>query len=256
MQTPNPEMTRVLLQSSTELERRSSMTPERWAAVDRYVADLLVPGDAALESALAANAAAGLPAHDVSRAQGRLLEVLARMRGARRILEIGTLGGYSTIWLARGMAPGGRLVTLEREPRYAEVARANVARAGLADVVEVRVGRALETLPVLAAEDGAPFDLVFVDADKQSSVEYAEWATRLTAPGGVILFDNVVRDGALSDATSDRPARKRRAGAARAPRRRGRRARDDDPDGRCEGLRRVHARGRHGMTTAADLRTR
>jgi len=181
------------------------MTPERWAAVDRYVADLLVPDDPELDAALAANAAAGLPAHDVSPAQGRLLELLVRVRGARRILEIGTLGGYSTIWLARGMAPGGRVVTLEREPRYAEVARENVARAGLADVVEVRVGPALETLPALAAAGGASFDLVFVDADKQSSVEYARWALRLAAPGGVIVFDNVVRDGALGDATSDDP---------------------------------------------------
>jgi predicted O-methyltransferase YrrM len=181
------------------------MTPERWAAVDRYVTDLLVPDDPALDAALAANAAAGLPAHDVSPTQGRLLELLVRMRDARRILEIGTLGGYSTIWLARGMAPDRRLVTLERAPGYAEVARANVARAGLADVVDVRVGPALETLPVLAPEDGAPFDVVFVDADKQSSVEYARWALRLAAPGGVIVFDNVVRDGALGDAASDDP---------------------------------------------------
>jgi predicted O-methyltransferase YrrM len=205
MQTPTPEITRVLLQSSTELEQRSTMTPERWAEVDRYVADLLVPSDPALDAALAANVAAGLPAHDVSPTQGRLLELLARVRGARRILEVGTLGGYSTIWLARGMAPGGRLVTLEREPHYAEVARENLARAGFADVVEVRVGPALETLPALAAADAPPFDLVFVDADKQSSAEYARWALRLVARGGVIVFDNVVRDGALGDATSDDP---------------------------------------------------
>src|SRR3954451_6942005 len=159
MQTPNPEITRVSLQACAEVEQRSRMSEERWAAVDRYAADLLVPSDPALVAALAANAAAGLAAHDVSPAQGRLLELLVRMRGARRILEIGTLGAYSTIWLARGLAPGGRIITLEREPRYAEVAAANLARARLGGVVELRVGPALETLPLLAAEDDAVFDL-------------------------------------------------------------------------------------------------
>src|SRR4051812_10170302 len=159
MQTPNPEITRVLLQCCAELEQRSPMSEERWSAVDRYVADLLVPQDPALDAALEANAAAGLPAHDVSPVQGRLLELLARLRGARRILEIGTLGGYSTIWLARALGPGGRLVTLERERRYAEVARANLARAGLAGTVEVRIGPALDTLALLAAQGGGPFDL-------------------------------------------------------------------------------------------------
>jgi predicted O-methyltransferase YrrM len=181
------------------------MTDDRWAAVDRYVTDLLVPRDAALDAALEANAAAGLPAHDVSPVQGRMLELLARMRGARRILEIGTLGGYSTIWLARALAPGGRLVTLEREPHHADVARANLARAGLADVVDLRVGPALEALPLLAAKGGDPFDLVFVDADKQSAPEYLQWALRLTRPGGLIVADNVVRGGALADAESDDP---------------------------------------------------
>jgi predicted O-methyltransferase YrrM len=179
------------------------MSQERWSAVDRYVADLLVPSDPALDAALAGNAAAGLPAHDVSPAQGRLLEILARMRGARRILEIGTLGGYSTIWLARGLAPNGRLVTLERDPARADVARGNLARAGLADVVEVRAGPALETLSVLADERRGPFDLVFVDADKESAAAYARWALRLTAPGSAIVFDNVVRGGALADAGSE-----------------------------------------------------
>jgi predicted O-methyltransferase YrrM len=181
------------------------MTDERWSAVDRYVADLLVPDDPALAAALEANAAAGLPAHDVSPAQGRLLELLARMRGARRILEIGTLGAYSAIWLARGLGPGGRLVTLEREARYADVARANLARAELGDVVEVRVGPALETLPLVAAEAGDPFDLVFVDADKQRAAEYLQWALRLTVPGSLIVADNVVRGGALADPDSDDP---------------------------------------------------
>jgi predicted O-methyltransferase YrrM len=181
------------------------MTDDRWSAVDRYVADLLVPRDPALDAALAANAAAGLPAHDVSPVQGRLLELLARMRSARRILEIGTLGGYSTIWLARGLSPGGRVATLEREARYAEVARANLARAGVLGAVDVRVGPALDTLPLLAAEGGEPFDLVFVDADKESAAEYLRWALRLTAPGSVVVADNVVRGGALADADSDDP---------------------------------------------------
>jgi predicted O-methyltransferase YrrM len=181
------------------------MSADRWAAVDRYATGLLVPRDAVLDAALAANAAAGVPAHDVSPAQGRLLELLARLCGARRILEIGTLGGYSAIWLARALAPGGRLVTLELEPRHAEVARANLARAGLDDVVEIRVGPALETLPALAAEGGAPFDLVFVDADKRSAAEHVRWALDLTRVGGLIVADNVVRGGALADARSDDP---------------------------------------------------
>src|SRR4051812_2766288 len=205
MQTPNPEITRVSLPACAELEQRSRMSEERWAAVDRYAADLLVPRDPALDAALAANAAAGLPAHDVSPVQGRLLELLARMRGARRILEIGTLGGYSTIWLARGLSPGGRVTTLEREARYAEVARANLAGAGVLGAVDVRVGPALDTLPLLAAEGGEPFDLVFVDADKQSAAEYLRWALRLTAPGSVVVADNVVRGGELADPDSDDP---------------------------------------------------
>jgi predicted O-methyltransferase YrrM len=181
------------------------MSADRWAAVDRYVTGLLLPQDDVLEAALAANAAAGLPPHDVSPAQGRLLELLARMCGARRILEVGTLGGISAIWFARALPPGGRLVTLEVEPRYAEVARSNLARAGLEGVVEVRVGPALETLPALAAEGGPPFDLVFLDADKQSADEHLRWALELTRAGGVIVADNVVRGGALADAASEDP---------------------------------------------------
>jgi predicted O-methyltransferase YrrM len=179
------------------------MHPDRWAAVDRYVTGLLVPADPVLDAVLAANAAAGLPAHDVSPAQGRLLELLARMCGARQILEIGTLGGYSAIWLARALPADGRLVTLERDPRYADVARANLALAGLAAVAEVRVGPALETLPALAAGGEGPFDLVFVDADKESAADQLGWALELTRPGGVIVADNVVRDGALADPASD-----------------------------------------------------
>src|SRR3954452_7376901 len=160
MQTATPEITRVLLQRCAELEQRTRTSDERWNAVDRYVTDLLVPPDAALEAPLAANAAAGLPPHDVSPAQGRLLELLARLRGARRILEIGTLGGYSTIWLARGLRPGGRIVTLQRSPERAAVARANLEPAPFGAGASVRVAPALETLPQL--EGGEPFDLVFV----------------------------------------------------------------------------------------------
>jgi predicted O-methyltransferase YrrM len=174
---------------------------ERSAEVDRYVTDLLVRQDTALAAALEASAAAGLPPHDVSPPQGKLLELLAKAVGAHAILELGTLGGYSTIWLARALPPGGRLVTLEVEPRYAEVARANLARAGLAGVVEVRVGPALETLPQL----GGPFDLIFLDADKAESPDYLEWALRLSRPGTLIVADNVVRGGAVADAASDDP---------------------------------------------------
>lgn len=175
---------------------------DAWAEVDAYIVDRLLPADPALDAALAANAAAGLPGIDVSAAQGRLLQILARMAGARAILEIGTLGGYSTIHLARALPDGGRLVTLESEPRHAEVARANIARAGLADRVEIVVGRAAATLPTLAG----PFDLVFIDADKGSNPLYLEQAIRLSRPGTVIICDNVVREGRVADAASADPA--------------------------------------------------
>jgi predicted O-methyltransferase YrrM len=181
------------------------MTDERWSAVDRYITDHLLPGDPALDAALAASDAAGLPQISVTPNQGKLLHLLARMQGARTILEIGTLGGYSTIWLARALPPGGRLVTLEADPKHAEVARANIARAGLAEIVEVRVGRALDLLPRLAAEDRPPFDFLFVDADKPSNPEYLAWTLRLSRPGSVIIFDNVVRSGAVADASSEDP---------------------------------------------------
>jgi predicted O-methyltransferase YrrM len=176
------------------------MTQERWTAVDRYITDFLVPHDAALEGALEASAAAGLPAIQVSAAQGKLLHLLARIGGARSILEIGTLGGYSTIWLARALPAGGRLITLESEATHAAVARANIARAGLDGVVDVRLGRALETLPQLLSEGRGPFDLVFIDADKPSNAEYFGWALRLSRPGSVIIIDNVVRGGGIVDA--------------------------------------------------------
>jgi predicted O-methyltransferase YrrM len=182
------------------------MTPEQWSAVDRYFADLLVSPDPALEAALLASAAAGLPPINVSPNQGRLLQLLARMQNARAILEIGTLGGYSTIWLARALPPGGHLVTLEADPKHAEVARANLARAGLADVVELRLGPALDTLPELAAENRGPFDLIFIDADKVSYPDYFAWALRLSRRGSLIIADNVVRKGAVIDADSTDPS--------------------------------------------------
>jgi len=178
---------------------------EQWTAVDRYVTDLLVAPDPALDRALATSAAAGLPSIAVSPAQGKMLHLLARALEVRTILELGTLGGYSTIWLARALAPGGRLVTLEAEPQYAEVARANIAGAGLADVVELRVGRALETLPQLAAEGHDPFDLIFIDADKKSTPDYFRWALDLAHPGSLIITDNVIRDGALIDPRAEDP---------------------------------------------------
>lgn len=180
-----------------------SVGQARWTAVDRYLTDLLVRPGPALEEALAAASAAELPAHDVTPAQGKLLQLLARLQGARTILELGTLAGYSTIWLARALPAGGRLVTLEADPAYAEVAAANVARSGLADVVEIRLGPALETLPLLVAEGLGPFDLVFLDADKASNAEYFAWALELTRPGSLIVADNVVRGGAILDEGAD-----------------------------------------------------
>jgi len=177
-----------------------------WSAVDAYVVDRLLPRDDALDAALAANAAAGLPAIDVSAAQGRMLELHARMIGARRILEVGTLGGYSTIWLARALPADGRLVTLELDPHHAEVARENLARAGLAERCEVRTGPAVDTLAAMIESGEAPFDLVFIDADKPSNVAYLDAALRLTRPGSVILVDNVVRGGAVTDPASTDPS--------------------------------------------------
>jgi len=169
-----------------------------WEEVDRYIGDTLVRPDEALQAALDASDAAGLPAISVSPAHGKLLWLLARMLDAKRILEIGTLGGYSAIWLARGLAPGGRLVTLEAVEKHAAVARKNLERAALAQAVEVRVGPALATLPQLEG----PFDLSFIDADKQNNAEYFRWALRLSRPGSVIVVDNVVREGAVVDARS------------------------------------------------------
>ena len=174
------------------------MATEQWAAVDQYFNGLMLGDDPVLAEAERSAEAAGLPAIAVSAAQGKFLHLLARAIGARRILEIGTLGGYSAIWLARALPADGRLTTLEYEPRHAEVARANLAAAGLADRVDVRVGPALGTLPSLVGE--APYDLVFVDADKEHNADYFEWALRLGRPGAVVITDNVVRGGAVLDA--------------------------------------------------------
>jgi predicted O-methyltransferase YrrM len=176
------------------------MTQKQWSAVDDYFGGLLVGEDSALDAALADSDAAGLPAINVTPSQGKLLMLLAQMQGARRILEIGTLGGYSTIWLGRALPEGGSLVTLEFEPRHAEVARKNLARASLADKVEVRVGRALDALPQLA--DGEPFDFIFIDADKPNNPDYFHWCLKLTRRGSVIVADNVVRNGQVVDAAS------------------------------------------------------
>jgi len=178
------------------------MSQRTWDDVDRYLVGKLVPADPALERALADSDAAGMPKIHVAPNQGKLLHLLARMLGVRRVLEIGTLAGYSAIWLARALEPGGRLVTLEADPRHAEVARANLARAGLADRVELRVGPALETLPRLVAERAGPFDLVFVDADKPGIPQYLEWSMKLCRRGSVIVVDNVVRDGQVADGAS------------------------------------------------------
>jgi predicted O-methyltransferase YrrM len=179
------------------------MSGELWAEVDRYLVDTVIKPDDALHAARDASAAAGLPAIEVAPNQGKLLMVLALARGARRILEIGTLGGYSTIWLARALPADGCLVTIEAKPEHAAVARANIARAGLADRVELREGQAADILAGLAAEGGEPFDLVFIDADKQGYVEYFEWALRLARIGTVIFADNVVRRGAVIDDRSE-----------------------------------------------------
>ena len=181
------------------------MNQETWSAVDRYLADLLEPADAVLESALSASAAAGLPAIHVTPAQGKLLKLLAHMQRAKNILEIGTLGGYSTIWLARALPADGRMITLEFEPKHAEVARINLTRAGLTGIVELRIGRALDILPQLGAEGAGPFDLIFIDADKPGTADYFAWALKLSRRGSLIVVDNVVRKGAVIDAVSDDP---------------------------------------------------
>jgi predicted O-methyltransferase YrrM len=178
---------------------------ELWTAVDEYLNAALLSADPILEAARAANAKAGLPDIAVAPNQGKLLYLLARIQGARNILEIGTLGGYSTIWLARALPPDGHLTTLEADPKHAELARANLIRAGFAEIVDLRLGKALDTLPELAAEGSEPFDLVFIDADKANMPGYFTWAIRLSRPGALLIFDNVIRDGRVIDAGSNDP---------------------------------------------------
>jgi predicted O-methyltransferase YrrM len=176
-----------------------------WAHVDRYFGDLLASHDEKLDATLLSNEQAGLPAIDVSRLQGKFLDLLVRISRAKYILEIGTLGGYSTIWLARALPEGGRIVTLEFNPIHAEVARANLRNAGVLDVVDLRVGRAIDSLPILEKSGAGPFDLIFIDADKQGYPEYLEWALKLSRPGTVIVADNVVREGKVVDADCEDP---------------------------------------------------
>jgi predicted O-methyltransferase YrrM len=178
------------------------MDQARWNAVDDYIVGKLVSDDPVFQQVLEANEAAGLPAIDVSPAHGKLLHLLARMSGARRVLEIGTLGGFSTIWLARALPAGGKVVTLEALPEHAEVARANFARAGVTERIELRLGLALDTLAALAAEKAEPFDFVFIDADKPNNPHYLALALKLSRPGTVIVADNVVRGGEVLDAGS------------------------------------------------------
>ncbi|SNS73111.1 Predicted O-methyltransferase YrrM [Granulicella rosea] len=188
------------------------MSQQTWTAVDDYFTDCLIAADPPLDAVLKANTKAGLPAHDVSPTQGKLLHLLVRLKGAKRILEIGTLGAYSTIWLARALPEDGRIVTLEADPKHAQVAAANIERSGLGSRIELRVGLALESLADLHAENSGPFDFIFIDADKPNNPAYLEWALRLSRPGSVIIGDNVVRDGAVVD--------------------------PDDPDPRVQGVRR------------------
>lgn len=178
------------------------MSHKIWAEVDAYIDNKLLGTDRVLDEALAANIAGGLPSYDVSPAQGKLLEILARMCGARRILEVGTLGGYSTICLARALPDDGRLVSLEYLAAHAKIAESNIARAGLQEKVEIRVGAAGDSLPELQGEGYGPFDLVFIDADKSGNANYLDWALKLSRPGTVIICDNVIRDGEVADSKS------------------------------------------------------
>jgi len=179
------------------------MTEQLWTDVDRYIDARVAPPDPVLEAALREAQDAGLPAISVSPSQGKLLTVLARSINARRVLELGTLAGYSTIWLARALPPDGRVVTLEFDPKHAAVAQKNFERAKLAPMIDLRVGPAIETLPKLAAEKLDPFDFVFIDADKPNTPEYFEWALKLSRPGALIIVDNIVRDGKLANLASD-----------------------------------------------------
>jgi predicted O-methyltransferase YrrM len=181
------------------------MTQQLWTSVDDYITQLFVQSDPIMQETLAASETAGLPSISVAPNEGKLLMLLAQLCGARNILEIGTLGGYSTIWLARGMVSEGSLITLEANPKHAEVARLNIARAGFTNRVEVRVGPARDTLPQLATEGRSPFDLIFIDADKEGYPEYLAWALKLARPGALIIADNVIRDGKILDPADTDP---------------------------------------------------
>jgi predicted O-methyltransferase YrrM len=181
------------------------MNQERWDAVDEYIKQVVVRPDAALDAAMATSAAAGLPPISVSPSHGKFLFVLAQTLRAKSILEIGTLGGYSTIWMARGLVAGGRVVTLEADAKHAEVARANFVRAGVSDAIELRLGKAFDTLPQVDADGRGPFDLIFIDADKANIPEYFRWALKLSRAGSLIIVDNVVRDGEVINASSSDP---------------------------------------------------
>ncbi len=182
------------------------MSQEIWTAVDSYISATLLPSDSVLHEVLKNNTASGLPQIDLAPNQGKLLYLLAKIRGAKRILEIGTLGGYSTIWLARALPSDGTLVTLELDPKHAEVAKANIAHAGFASKVELRLGPALESLSKLHEEVAPHFDFIFIDADKSGYPAYLDWSLRLSKPGSVIVADNVIRDGAVIDADSNDPS--------------------------------------------------
>jgi predicted O-methyltransferase YrrM len=178
------------------------MNQEQWTAVDSYFCNLLVPSDTALDAAIKSSDEAGLPSHHVAPNQGKLLQLLAQVQGSRNILEIGTLAGYSTIWLARALPVNGRVVTLESNPKHAEVAQANISRAGLSHLVELRLGSAVESLQQLGSEGGEPFDFIFIDADKPNNPAYLAWALKLSRPGTLIIGDNVVRNGEVVNPNS------------------------------------------------------
>ncbi len=182
------------------------MSQAQWNKVERYFTELLAPSDPALEAAIRESNAAGLPSISVTATQGKLLYILARAVKARRILEIGTLGGYSTIWMGRALPKSGRLITLEADPKHAKVAKANIDRAGLSKIVEIRLGFAKETLPKLARQRSGPFDLTFIDADKQGYPEYFKWAVKLSRPGSLIVADNVVQEGRVIDRNNNEPS--------------------------------------------------
>lgn len=181
------------------------MSEELWGSVDEYIVERLLDEDVSLADALVANGAAGLPAMDVSASQGKYLNLMVRITGARRVLELGTLGGYSTIWMAKALPADGRLVTLEYDPRHAQVARKNIDASGIGDKVTIHVGAAAATLPVVAAQNPEPFDFIFIDADKPSNPIYLDWAVKLSRPGTVIILDNVIREGKVLDAGNTDP---------------------------------------------------